>query len=263
MTFPTSSSCAVVLLPLLIIMDILIAITFTVDLVANCYMKSAWVFCSAGVSFHPVFSSAKWLSLSLGYGVCERMVKVHCTAQDDSLEVRPAAVVLWKRPQSALTNLLMLFHSIRQAGSPRAVSLPICSCHPCTPCWELAEKASSFSQSLLALWTRSLWQGACKQSNLTRSWNVTVSDQNFAFSGVRTDLDQLWQKEKQNLYKVKVGESCLQSTPPNSVPSGRERRVKEGIVNVMRSAKASDTAAHATSGDGYWKTGSFGGNMNH
>lgn len=60
MTSPTSSSCTVVLLLLLVVMNILIAIILTVDLlVANSYMKSAWVFCSAGVSFHPVFSPVK------------------------------------------------------------------------------------------------------------------------------------------------------------------------------------------------------------
>lgn len=48
-----------VMLSLLLIMNILIVITLTVDLlVAHCYMS-----CSVGVSFHPTFSPAKWLSL--------------------------------------------------------------------------------------------------------------------------------------------------------------------------------------------------------
>lgn len=34
------------------------------------------------------------------------------------------------------------------------------------------------------------------------------------------------EKEKQNLYEVKVGESCLQSILPDPVPSGKERAQK-------------------------------------
>ena len=60
MTSSTSSSCTVVLLLLLDGMNVLIVTTLIVDLfVANCYMQSTWVFCRAGVSFHPVFSPVK------------------------------------------------------------------------------------------------------------------------------------------------------------------------------------------------------------
>lgn len=46
------------------------------------------------------------------------------------------------------------------------------------------------------------------------------------FSGVWSTACKR-EKEKQNFwYEVKFGESCLQSSPPDSVPSGRERGVQ-------------------------------------
>lgn len=51
---------------LLVVMIIPIIIALTVDgLDANRYTRSAWVFCSAGVSLHAVFSPAKRPSLAV------------------------------------------------------------------------------------------------------------------------------------------------------------------------------------------------------
>lgn len=64
------------------------------------------------------------------------------------------------------------------------------------------------------------------------------------------------------MYEAKVGENSraiLQTLCPQE---GRGE-YKEGIENVIQSANESDTAAYASSEDGFWKTGSFAENMIH
>lgn len=64
------------------------------------------------------------------------------------------------------------------------------------------------------------------------------------------------EKEKQNLYEVKVGENC-RAILQTLCPQEGTGKYKEGILNVIQSAKATDTAAYARSEDDFWKTGSF------
>lgn len=127
MTSPTSSSCTVVLLLLLDAMNILNVITLTGDLlVANHYMQCAQVFCSAGVSFHPVFSPVKWLSLPVIGRQClwERGQSArHSTGWHPQSQPCSCCASL-KRSQSALTNLLMLFHFHQTGQEPQSCFFP-------------------------------------------------------------------------------------------------------------------------------------------
>lgn len=153
-----------VMLLLLLIMNILTVTTFTVDLlVAHCCMS-----CSAGVSFHPTFSPAKWPSQPVTGRWCLwecGQSAPHSTGWQPQSQPCSCCASLKKASVSSY-KCADVFNFHQTCQSPRVVSFPICSCHACTPLWKVAEEVFSLFESLLAFWTRSPQQSAHMQSKL-------------------------------------------------------------------------------------------------
>lgn len=185
MSSPTSSSCTVVLLLLLVVMNILIVITLTGDLlVTNCNMQSAWVFCSAGVSFHPVFSPAKWLSLPVIGRQClwERGQSApHSTGWQPQSQPCSCCASLKKVSVSSYKFADVISFPSNRPGAPELALSPSALAFPA----HLAESLlKRFPLRFKAC--RHSEPGHCNKvlassQNLTWSWNVIISDQDFAF----------------------------------------------------------------------------------
>ena len=192
-----------------------------------------------------------------------------CTAQH-RMAAPKSALQLLCFSEKGLSQLLQIcwcyFIPIEQVRRPRAVSFPICSCLPCTPCWELAEKLSPSFQSLLALRARSLQQGASKQAKLHTvfKWDCIRLGLWFFFLNLFWSTAYEREKGKQNLYGVKVGVSRLQSTRPDSLPSGRARRAQRGTLWMRFSLQRQGTLLPVPVLERVsWKTGRFARNTNH
>lgn len=183
-----------VMVLLLLIMNILIIITLTVDLlVAHCCMS-----CSAGVSFHPTFSPAKWPTLPVIGRWCLwecGQSAPHSTGWQPQSQPCSCCASLKKASVSSYKFADVFFHFHQMGQSPSTVSFPICSCLPCTPRWELAGKVSSPFESLLAFWTRSL-RARCSQAVKTwcspETWLYQV--RTFLFSRYELFLINSFQK---------------------------------------------------------------------
>lgn len=151
------------MLLLLLIMNILIVITLTVDLlVAHCYMS-----CSAGLSFHPTFSPAKWPSQPVIGRWClwERgQSALHSTGWQPQSQPCSCCASLKKASVSSY-KFADVFSFPWNRPEPQSCFFPhllLPSLHTSLRgCWKCF-----LSESLLAFWNKSLQQSAHKQSKL-------------------------------------------------------------------------------------------------
>lgn len=243
------------MLLLLLIMNILIVITLTVDLlVAHCYMS-----CSAGLSFHPTFSPAKWPSQPVIGRWClwERgQSALHSTGWQPQSQPCSCCASLKKASVSSY-KFADVFSFPWNRPEPQSCFFPhllLPSLHTSLRgCWKCF-----LSESLLAFWNKSLQQSAHKQSKLNslEMWLYQIRTLLFRRSELFWINNFQREKEKQSLYEVKVVENCrgiLQTLCPQEGTG----EYKEGIMNVIQSAKASDAALMPVLKMIFWKSGSF------
>lgn len=264
MTSPTSSSCTVVLLLLLVVMNILIVTTLSVDqLVASCCMWSAWVFWHGGVSFHPVFSPVKWLSLPV---IGRLFVRVwsKCTAQHRVTASKSALQLLCFFEKASVSFYKFADVISFPSNTPGAPELFLCPSAPAFLAYLAESLLERFPLHFKACWhsepghsneVLANSQNLAVSSSQSCSWNVIVSEQDLAFwwcMNLFLSIACKRRKKSKTCLKSRLMKAVCRAVVQTLCPQEGKGEHKKGIVNGIQPAEASDTDAYDSSGDDFF-----------